>query len=117
MPTVKLGLQLSLLRNSRYGNELMGYATAGGRSGERLELTHRDNLPYALLEDSQLYNNYIIREGDRIDNLAFHYLEDSRMWWVLADLNPETIRDPGYLEAGKMIRIPNKNFMEQIGLG
>ena len=31
---------------------------------------------------------YIISiQGDRLDNLAFKYYEDSRLWWILARAN------------------------------
>ena len=30
-----------------------------------------------------------LREGDRLDLLARHYYNDSRLWWRILDANPE----------------------------
>jgi hypothetical protein len=32
---------------------------------------------------------HIVRQNDRLDNLAYEYFQDSRAWWKIADANPE----------------------------
>ncbi len=32
---------------------------------------------------------HTVREGDRLDLLARHYYDDDRLWWRIADANPE----------------------------
>jgi hypothetical protein len=44
--------------------------------------------------------------SDRIDLLAVQYFGDARMWWHIADANPE-ILDWTVLTPGQIIRIPN----------
>ncbi|WP_020672142.1 hypothetical protein [Amycolatopsis nigrescens] len=46
-----------------------------------------------------------VREGDRSDLLAHHYLGDAEQWWRIADANP--VLDPRELTAtpGRRIRI------------
>ena len=49
---------------------------------------------------------YTIRQGDRLDQMAFALLGDSRLWWVLVDLNREALSDTLVLEPGTQILIP-----------
>jgi len=54
---------------------------------------------------------YIISiQGDRLDNLAFKYFEDARLWWILARANN---LGKGDLEVpiGTQLRIPHR-FVE-----
>lgn len=32
-----------------------------------------------------------IKEGDRLDLLALHYYNDTRLWWRIIDANPEIV--------------------------
>ncbi len=34
---------------------------------------------------------YIVREGDRLDLLAKNYYNDDRLWWRIADANPQFV--------------------------
>lgn len=56
--------------------------------------------------DAQATDIYIIsRGGDRLDNLAYEYYEDTTKWWVIAaanNLGKGTFTVP----PGKQIRIP-----------
>lgn len=49
-------------------------------------------------------------EGDRIDALAFHYLGDASLWWIIADYNE--IAFPLELEVGNVLRIPTLETVE-----
>ena len=43
--------------------------------------------------------------GDRLDNLAYQFYNDSTLWWVIAMAN-ELPGDSLYLEIGIQLRIP-----------
>lgn len=48
-----------------------------------------------------------VRRGDRLDLLAHEYYNDDRLWWWIADANPEAV-EAGELVAadGRAILIP-----------
>ena len=52
---------------------------------------------------------YIITvNGDRLDNLAFEFYNDTSYWWVIATANPEKVRrDSLFVEGGIQLRIPS----------
>ena len=112
--TVRLAQLRDLLEASRYEEELLGYAKAGNRVEERLECTNRDYLPHTSLEESDEFFNHTIRQHDRIDRLAFNYLGDARLWWVLVDLNPNVLKDALYLPLNQQIRIPTQSFLTRM---
>jgi hypothetical protein len=47
-----------------------------------------------------------VTASDRMDLLAFQYYGDARMWWHIADANPEVLFW-GTLTPGQIIRIPS----------
>jgi len=52
---------------------------------------------------------HVVKSGDRLDLLARHYYNDDRLWWRIADANPE-FADPALLvdedRVGQIILIP-----------
>ncbi len=40
---------------------------------------------------------HVVKAGDRLDLLARHYYNDDRLWWRIADANPD------FLFAGDMV--------------
>ena len=46
---------------------------------------------------------FITQEGDRCDNLAFRFYQDSNLWWFIARVNNLTTNN---IPAGTSIRIP-----------
>jgi hypothetical protein len=52
---------------------------------------------------------YIITvNGDRLDNLANEFYNDTSYWWVIATANPEKVRrDSLFVEGGIQLRIPS----------
>lgn len=34
---------------------------------------------------------HVVKEGDRLDLLALHYYNDTRLWWRIIDANPEIV--------------------------
>tara|TARA_Y100000361_G_C11052710_1_gene286146 strand:- start:256 stop:561 length:306 start_codon:yes stop_codon:yes gene_type:complete len=51
---------------------------------------------------------YIIsRYGDRLDQMAYDFYQDSNLWWIISRANPGKIsRDSFYITPGHQIRIP-----------
>jgi phage tail protein X len=52
------------------------------------------------------YTNYLVRDGERIDQLAYRFLGLAKLWWMIADANPE-IHDWLVLPRGTLLRIPS----------
>lgn len=48
---------------------------------------------------------YTIR-GDRLDNLAYQFYNDSDLWWVISIANPDLPNDSLYPTLGFQLRIP-----------
>lgn len=49
---------------------------------------------------------YQVREGDRLDLLAWRFFKDSRKWWLIADANPDVLDPADLLVPGRSIAIP-----------
>lgn len=52
------------------------------------------------------YTNYLLRDHDRVDQLAFRFLGSAKLWWMIADANPE-IPDWFDVPRGTLLRIPS----------
>ena len=52
------------------------------------------------------YREYTWKYGDRLDLVAEEFYNNSSLWWVIMEHNPE-ISDPLQIPAGKKLRIPN----------
>ena len=50
--------------------------------------------------------NYVVVDGDRLDNLAFKYLGDSLLYWMICDANGASDPDELTTEVGRTILIP-----------
>ena len=48
---------------------------------------------------------HVVVDGDRIDLLAYQYLGDPTLWWVICDFND--LAFPLELAGGAMLRIPS----------
>lgn len=47
--------------------------------------------------------------GDRLDLMADQFYGDTRLWWIIAQANPDNIRRDSYsVSAGLEIRIPRR---------
>lgn len=49
---------------------------------------------------------HVVRQGERLDLLAFAYYRDAERWWRLADANAATWPDDLVREPGRALRIP-----------
>ena len=66
----------------------------------------QSSLPPTVPKSNRDY--YIItRAGDRLDNIAYEYYEDSSQWWVLAQAN-HLGKGTFQVPAGMRLRIPAK---------
>lgn len=70
----------------------------------RLQYPPRERVPRSARSRGEMYT---IREGDRIDMIAYTMLSDSRLWWLIADMNPLKILDPMDLVPGTEIFVPS----------
>ena len=62
--------------------------------------------------DQDLY--IAVQSGDRLDEIAFNFLGDSSLWYIIASAN--NIHDPSFtLDDGTVLRIP-VNFRNYINL-
>jgi nucleoid-associated protein YgaU len=50
--------------------------------------------------------NYVVVDGDRLDNLAAKYLGDPLLFWMIADANGATDPDELTSQVGRTIQIP-----------
>lgn len=57
------------------------------------------------------YNDsYIITQyGDRLDNLADQFYNDSTLWWFISAANPDLPKDSLYPPLGYQLRLPVYN--------
>lgn len=51
------------------------------------------------------YRTYVVADGDRLDALAHSLYGDSKLWWIIANANPEFLF-PEDIPAGSIIRLP-----------
>jgi hypothetical protein len=62
---------------------------------------------YAFSDIGRLsYTEYTWRDGDRFDQIAMKFLNDSSKWWVIPEYNPQ-ILDLQRIAAGTIIKIPH----------
>ena len=50
--------------------------------------------------------NYVVVDGDRLDNLAAKYLGDPLLYWTICDANGATDPDELTAQVGRSIQIP-----------
>ena len=51
------------------------------------------------------FDSHMVQEGERLDDLAARYLNDPRLWWIIAAVNPHVFY-PDNIEPGTTLRIP-----------
>jgi len=58
---------------------------------------------------------HTVQEGDRIDLIAFHYLDNAELWWIICDYND--IFFPLELTPCSVLRIPSIEHVRMHLLG
>ena len=88
-------------RNSRYACCIL-YRDASGEY-----LGRRDRIDKTPRYDDRLHT---VVAGDRIDLIAYRYLGDVKLWWIICDYN--NIFFPLELAPGTELRIPSMENVE-----
>jgi nucleoid-associated protein YgaU len=47
-----------------------------------------------------------VKQGDRLDLLAFSVYRASRKWWLIADANPQVLHPDELLAPGRVLNVP-----------
>ena len=81
------------------------YSTASIETVQTATGARQTVITAAPVERVIAYTNYLVRDADRVDQLAFRFLGAASLWWMLADANPE-IQDWLALSRGTLLRIP-----------
>lgn len=86
---VQAMLAQSALKNTQFTNQSRYYgidtATLVLPQGQMVSYLRRRFLPSA--DQFQLLEEYTVRQGDRLDNIAAHFLGDPELFWRLCDAN------------------------------
>jgi phage tail protein X len=83
---------------NRY-SDIEQYKTSTGKT--YLGTTYYPEIPY---DDNDIYVYTV--QGDRLDNLAFQFYQDSTLYWIIAAANPTISLNSFYLPIGSQLRIP-----------
>ncbi len=52
------------------------------------------------------YGDYTIKSGDTLSAISKRYLGDANKYMMIAEANPDKIKDPNKINAGDTIRLP-----------
>jgi hypothetical protein len=72
------------------------------------------NIKYPRIPFGPLDIYVYVTRGDRYDNLAQSYYEDSSLWWIINLANPSQDAGSAFPAVGSQIRIPNPNGVPSI---
>lgn len=78
---------------------------AGYTSTDRYVISNDKTIAERKSEETLRYSVYMARDGDSFEKLAAMYLGNSRLYWQIADINPQ-VEWPDNIEAGTSIRLP-----------
>lgn len=54
---------------------------------------------------------YRVKQGDRLDLLAFKFYRTPRKWWLICDANPGHLYPDDLLEPGELLIIPRDRVL------
>jgi hypothetical protein len=90
---------MAIYRGSRYDNALVDFVTTE---------VNGDALPVVLYEFSTFgviqYVEHTIIEDERLDQIANKFYKNSKLWWLIPELNPQ-IKDTLTIPAGTKVKI------------
>jgi hypothetical protein len=84
-----------------YGAQVETYTTP---NGIQIAYLQRRIIPQAHVYTT--LRNYSINEGDRLDNLAYKFMGDPILYWMICDANSAVDPDQLTAEPGSTIQIP-----------
>lgn len=100
-------------KGSRYQN--LDESSPTNAAGERLR---GKNLRY--IPDTEGSYQHTVREGDRLDLLAYKYYSDPTRWWLISDANPEQLFPTDLLDrspvVGKRLSLVHSTFRGRLAL-
>jgi hypothetical protein len=78
-------------------------------------LSDRERFPFKSYRDNRVH---VVRQGDTLWGLAAHYFRDlprpAGFWWVIADFQPNPIRDPTLeLQPGAVLIVPSSRTVQE----
>jgi hypothetical protein len=88
--------------SSRYYGAAVEFYT--GANGVQVAYLQRRVVPQAAIYTS--LQSYSVNEGDRLDNLAYKYLGDPILYWMICDANSAVDPDQIVATPGYSIEIP-----------
>ena len=93
---------------------LLRVETEDAVGNPRLILEPREFVNPELLDNISGVETYVVRQGDSVLVLAAELLGDTRLWWLIAELNPEAVPDPQRLVPGTVIRVPPLEVVQRL---
>ena len=85
--------------DSRYANSTLATLTKQGQDVAVI-------VPSAQVSYSFNFIHHTVLLEERIESLAYQYYSDARLWWRIADANPEILWFDN-LSPGMVLRIPS----------
>ena len=72
----------------------------------------------AVKKNLAVFRKYTVKSSDSPESLAYDLYGTPRLWWVLAQRNPDQIEDPIYdFRPGVTIQLPKKeNVLKDLGV-
>lgn len=89
---------------ARYKNTNINTYTARPDKKHLDNITKYDTTIYAVVPETNEDLFIITTEGDRLDNLAYQFYNNSRLWWYIAKANSLNFMT---IEPGTRLRIPS----------
>lgn len=87
--------------NSRY----FALATTRFEAADGTQIVHLKRRFIPPAERFALLQEHLVREGDRLDRIAFSYLGDAELFWRICDANAAVRPDELTEEPGRRLRI------------
>lgn len=81
------------------------YSVDGGDGSKRKLKVTRE------LQPGETALTYQVRDGDRLDLLAYKFYRNPRKWWLIADANADCIAPEQLLTPGRMLIIPKDRMV------
>tara|TARA_R110000772_G_scaffold135247_3_gene243904 strand:- start:1111 stop:1410 length:300 start_codon:yes stop_codon:yes gene_type:complete len=96
---------MAKIDNSYNGSLILTY-TNGDKTIFRNKTSYRTNAPGDKI--------HTIKDGERLDTIAYLYYGESKHWWILADANDikDTLINPFVLITGQELLIPDLDTFE-----
>ncbi len=85
------------------GSRYLGVGEYTVRGPDGRPVTVKRTRPIAVTEGTFTYR---VKEGDRLDLLAWKFYRTPRKWWLICDANPGLLYPDALLRPGQVLAIP-----------